>query len=137
MSNKELILNEILNLVSSFLYYDREEDEELPKGVIVEEVKSGHITVYEMVDQFKKSLLSCMDYEKSKAEKVEIQGNVAFFYHDGMSFVIGLDAYHSDKDCIGHYTDKSNNIRLILRKSYYSEVTTQKLKENDVCKKVN
>lgn len=53
---KNLILGTIGDLVSNFLYYDRKEDEELPKGKIDEAVKNGTITIDEMVEKFRKEL---------------------------------------------------------------------------------
>lgn len=53
---KENILNTIDDLCSGFLYYDRKEDEELSFDNIQEAVKSGEITIYEMVERFKNNL---------------------------------------------------------------------------------
>lgn len=44
------------DLVSNFLYYDRKEDEELPRGEIEAAVAAGEITVDEMVERFAKGL---------------------------------------------------------------------------------
>ncbi len=46
----------ITDLVSDFLYYDRKEDEGLPRGAIDEAVKMGEITAPEIVDLFRKEL---------------------------------------------------------------------------------
>ena len=46
----------ILNNISDILYYDRKEDEDLPLGEIEKAVKSGDITVEEMVEAFRKEL---------------------------------------------------------------------------------
>jgi len=59
MSNeeiKQLILGTVDDLVSNFLYYDRKEDEELPRGAIQEAVESGIITAERIVQQFSNSL---------------------------------------------------------------------------------
>jgi hypothetical protein len=57
MSNiRQKILNTIEDGVSNLLYYDRKEDEELPVGAIEEAVKTGAITVDEMVARFRKKL---------------------------------------------------------------------------------
>jgi hypothetical protein len=55
--NKEKhILGVIEDLVSNFLYYDRKEDEDLPRGSIERAVKNGVITIEDMTRQFKKCL---------------------------------------------------------------------------------
>lgn len=56
MSRKQSILNTIEDLCSDFLYYDRKEDDTLGKGEIEEAVKSGEITVDEIMSHFKKNL---------------------------------------------------------------------------------
>jgi len=53
---KEIIENTIEDLVSDFLYYDRKEDEELPKGEIEKAIKEGIITKEEIVNKFSKIL---------------------------------------------------------------------------------
>jgi len=53
---KQLILDTISDLCASFLYYDRKEDEELSAKDIYESVKSGEVTIDEMVDAFRKHL---------------------------------------------------------------------------------
>jgi hypothetical protein len=53
---KEVILNTIDDLCSSFLYYDRKEDEELSMEQLNEAVKKGKITIDEMVEKFRKNL---------------------------------------------------------------------------------
>jgi predicted RNA-binding protein associated with RNAse of E/G family len=50
------ILDTISDLCTDFLYYDRKEDENLPVGEIERAVKSGEITVEEMVEAFRKEL---------------------------------------------------------------------------------
>lgn len=52
----DIILNTIDDLVSNFLYYDRKEDEDLPRGAIDDAVKDGSITIEAMVTQFEESL---------------------------------------------------------------------------------
>ena len=49
---KEEILKTVDDLVTGFLYYDRKEDEDLKVGDIDKAVKSGEITIKEMVDKF-------------------------------------------------------------------------------------
>lgn len=55
---KQTILLTVRDLVSNFLYYDRKEDEELGRGAIEEAVKSGEITVDEIVAEFRERLES-------------------------------------------------------------------------------
>ena len=57
MNIKQEIINTIDDLASNFLYYDRKEDEDLPKGAIEEAIKSGEITYGEIVERFKEQLL--------------------------------------------------------------------------------
>jgi hypothetical protein len=49
----EKIENTIIDMVSNFLYYDRKEDEELPVGTIEEAVRSGTLSVDEIVAKFR------------------------------------------------------------------------------------
>lgn len=53
---KETILNTIDDLCMDFCYYDRKEDEELSIEQLIEAVKSGVITIDEMVEAFRKHL---------------------------------------------------------------------------------
>lgn len=48
----ELIDGTISDLVSNFLYYDRKEDEELPRGAIESLVTDGSITVEWLIGKF-------------------------------------------------------------------------------------
>lgn len=57
MSRRDTILGTVDDLVSDFLYYDRKEDEELPRGAIDDAVKAGEVTVDEIVEHFRKSLV--------------------------------------------------------------------------------
>jgi len=52
----ENIENTIEDLVSDLLYYDRKEDENLPKGAIEKAIKEGKITEEQMVKKFAESL---------------------------------------------------------------------------------
>ena len=45
-----------MDLVSSFLYYDRKEDEDLPEGEIQKALDNNEITFEEIVITFKKEL---------------------------------------------------------------------------------
>ena len=53
---KDIILNTVDDLVSDFLYYDRKEDENLPRGSIEKAIKKGKISVKEIVDHFESQL---------------------------------------------------------------------------------
>ncbi len=53
---KEIILGRIEDLCSDFLYYDRKEDEDLSMQQLNDTVKSGEITIDEMVAEFRKHL---------------------------------------------------------------------------------
>jgi hypothetical protein len=53
---KDKILDTVEDLVSNFLYYDRQNDEDLPMNVIEETIKNGEITVDEIVAKFKAEL---------------------------------------------------------------------------------
>ena len=52
----EEINNTIKDLVSDFLYYDRKEDEDLPRGAIQRAIKEGLITKEQIVKRFSESL---------------------------------------------------------------------------------
>ncbi len=56
MTRKETIEAVVKDLVSAFLYYDRKEDEDLPKGQIQEAIKNGEISMDEIVELFKGTL---------------------------------------------------------------------------------
>ncbi len=51
-SRREQILAYISDEIADFLYYDRKEDEDLPRGVIEETVRSGELTVEEIGEAF-------------------------------------------------------------------------------------
>jgi len=53
MTKKEIILNEVSDLVGNFMYYDRKEDDELPRGSIEEAIERGEITVDEICAKFR------------------------------------------------------------------------------------
>lgn len=50
------ILNTVKDLVSDFLYYDRKEDEDLPRGAIEEAIEYDVITRAEICAAFQKEL---------------------------------------------------------------------------------
>ncbi len=49
---KDLILRTVDDLAGMFLYYDRKEDESLPRGVIERAIEDGIITKDEIVAKF-------------------------------------------------------------------------------------
>ena len=55
-TRRQTILSTVTDLVSDFLYYDRKDDEELPRGSIREAVEAGEITEAEIVAHFAKTL---------------------------------------------------------------------------------
>lgn len=55
-ARRDMILGVVDDLVSDFLYYDRKEDEELPRESIEAAIEAGEITVDRIVDAFRKSL---------------------------------------------------------------------------------
>jgi hypothetical protein len=57
---KELILDRISDIANDFLYYDRKEDS-LSVDMLNAAVKSGEITIDEMVAQFRKHLEDTFD----------------------------------------------------------------------------
>jgi len=56
--NKELILNTVKDLVGDFLYYDRKEDEDLPRGAIETAVLTNEMQIEDMVEQFRLGLIN-------------------------------------------------------------------------------
>lgn len=56
-TRRQKILDVASDLVIGLMYYDRKEDEELPRGAIEEAVKRGEITYQEIIDHFAKELL--------------------------------------------------------------------------------
>lgn len=62
MTDRELILGTVEDLVSSLLWYDRKEDEELPRGAIEAAIKRDEITVDEIVAQFRFELIRTLEH---------------------------------------------------------------------------
>lgn len=56
MDSKENILCTVSDMVVCFMYYDRKEDETLPRGTIETAVKDGIISVDEIVAAFRQEL---------------------------------------------------------------------------------
>lgn len=57
VSRRRSILYTVQDLVSDFVYYDREEDETLKVGEIEKAVKAGEITCDEIANEFRLHLL--------------------------------------------------------------------------------
>ena len=53
MNNKKQILSTVDDLVSNFLFYDRKEDEDLPRGAIESAIERGEISVDDIADRFR------------------------------------------------------------------------------------
>ncbi len=58
MSRKQIIQATLADLVSNFLFYDRKEDQDLPRGAIDDAIEQEEITIDEMVSQFRDLLTS-------------------------------------------------------------------------------
>lgn len=54
---REKVLCTLDDCVTNFLYYDRKEDEDLPRGKIEEMIAKKEITVDELVEKFRSSLV--------------------------------------------------------------------------------
>ena len=48
----KMIEDTVADLVASFLYYDRKEDEDLPRGEIEEALLANEITIDEIIEMF-------------------------------------------------------------------------------------
>lgn len=55
-TRKEKILGLVSDAVSDLMYYDRKEDDDLPRGSIQEAIENGEITVDEMVRAFRDAI---------------------------------------------------------------------------------
>lgn len=60
-SRYDLIVDTVTDLVSDLLYYDRKEDEQLPRGAIEEAIQQDEITVDEIVEVFRDKLARRLD----------------------------------------------------------------------------
>lgn len=56
VANKEYVDAVISDMIADFLYYDRKEDDILPRGKIEEMVANGEFTVDEMIEMFREHL---------------------------------------------------------------------------------
>ena len=57
MNKVKIIRDTIEDLVSNFMYYDRKEDEELPRGSIEKALENKELTVQNIVDRFEECLV--------------------------------------------------------------------------------
>lgn len=60
---KEIILNEICDLVTGFLYYDRKDDEELNAQDLKDAITNGVISINDIVEHFKSQLIEQLNNE--------------------------------------------------------------------------
>lgn len=51
-TRREIIRETVVDLVDDFVYSDRKDDEELPRGAIGDAVKAGEVTVEQIVEWF-------------------------------------------------------------------------------------
>lgn len=61
MTKKELVLATVEDMVTDFLHYDRDNDEDLEHGDIELLIESGELTVEEIVEKFKVSLFASLN----------------------------------------------------------------------------
>ena len=61
MDVKQHILGVVSDLMADFLYYDRKEDEDLPRGAIQAAIKSGEITIADILAVVEKELTDITD----------------------------------------------------------------------------
>lgn len=57
---KDIIFSTVSDLVIDLIYYDRKEDDELPRGAIEQAVKDKEISVDEMAELFKLKLVEAL-----------------------------------------------------------------------------
>jgi hypothetical protein len=58
---RDNILNTVDDLVGSFLYYDRKEDEDLPRGSIETAIANKEVSIDEIAAFFKAKLIEGLD----------------------------------------------------------------------------
>lgn len=54
-TRRQNILDTADDLMGSFLYYDRKEDDDLPRGAIEDAIKNGEIDVDDIIAVFRKA----------------------------------------------------------------------------------
>ena len=60
-SKRSIIINAVDDMVSGLLYYDRKEDEDLPRGAIELAIKDKDISVDEIAAFFKAKLIEGLE----------------------------------------------------------------------------
>jgi hypothetical protein len=60
-NTRRIIMDTVSDIIANFLYYHRKEDEDLRVGEIESAIKNGEITVDEIVEKFRTSLLEGLD----------------------------------------------------------------------------
>jgi len=58
---RDHIVATVSDLVGSLLYYDRKEDEDLPRGAIEEAIAAGEVTIDEIVDLFRREMTDAIE----------------------------------------------------------------------------
>lgn len=56
VSRRQTIMNTVADVVSCLLYYDRKEDESLPRVAIEEAIRAGEISEAEIIEHFGRKL---------------------------------------------------------------------------------
>lgn len=60
----KLLKATISDVVADFIYYDRKEDEDLPRDAIEEMIERGDVTVEWIIEEFKTCLLKALGGEE-------------------------------------------------------------------------
>lgn len=56
MTRADNIKDTLDDLILSFLYYDRKEDDSLPRGAIEEAINNGEVSIAQLCSQFEAAL---------------------------------------------------------------------------------
>ncbi len=64
-SRKELILNEVSDIIGRLLYYDRKEDEELGLGEIEQSLIEGEVTVNDILEVIREQIVTSVEKKAS------------------------------------------------------------------------
>lgn len=70
-TRRQHIIDRLTDGISALLYYDRKEDEDLPRGEIERAILSGEITVKEMVEVWSTELRKGLEITSREIEKLE------------------------------------------------------------------
>ena len=71
MKKKDIALNTLSDLVADYLYYDRKDDEDLPRGAIQTLIEEGDLKVEIIVAHFKKILIEFLEAAEEKKREAE------------------------------------------------------------------